>query len=86
MQVAEILTQLLLKALGTSAHQPLRIVQGQICIDGLCYCLEGESVVECTAVAKALCTLDASTERWLRRKFDLLKENMPFTKWKSFVS
>ena len=55
-------------------------MQGQICIDRLCYCLEGESVVECTAVAKALCTLDASTERRLRRKFDFLKENTPFTK------
>ena len=42
LQVAEILAQLLLKALGTSAHQPLMIMQGQICIDGLCYCLENK--------------------------------------------
>ena len=42
------------------------------------------SVVEYAPIAKALCTLDASTEKRLRRKFEiayfLCKENMPFTK------
>ena len=87
MQVAEILARLLLKALGISAHQRLKIMQGQICIDRLCYCLESKScnsVVEYAPIAKALCPLDASTERRLRRNFEityfLCKENMPFIK------
>ena len=40
-------------------------------------------MVEYAPIAKALCTLDASTEKRLRGKFEiayfLCKENMPFT-------